>query len=104
MIQTVQTIADDDRELAQRAGEGDHAAFARLFERYRAGIFRFCDFMLGNSAAAEDIYQDIFIGFYRACRAGNEMTNVRGYLIAAARARCINALKLAGRRTPIDEL
>ena len=83
----------EDQELADRAGAGDHAAFGVLFERHKSGIYRFCLLMLGDQAQAEDIYQEVFINFYRACRTGQKMYNVRGYLMTAARTRCINAIR-----------
>jgi RNA polymerase sigma-70 factor (ECF subfamily) len=103
VIATARNLADEERELAARAGGGDHAAFSVLFERHKAGIYRFCLYMLNDAAGAEDIYQEVFINFYRACREGKEMTNVRGYLMTAARTRCLNALKASRRLTSIDD-
>ncbi|MBC8146168.1 MAG: sigma-70 family RNA polymerase sigma factor [bacterium] len=103
MIATVRHEAEEERELAARAGRGEHAAFAVLFARYKAGIYRFCLYMLNDAAGADDIYQEVFINFYRACREGKEMTNVRGYLMTAARTRCINALKSSRRLSSIDD-
>lgn len=103
VIATVRHEADEERELAARAGSGEHAAFAVLFERYKAGIYRFCLYMLNDAASADDLYQEVFINFYRACREGKEMTNVRGYLMTAARTRCINALKSSRRLTSIED-
>lgn len=59
--------------------------------------------MLGDQAAAEDIYQDVFLNFYRACRAGEQVRNVRNYLITAARNRCLNTLRLSRRLTPLED-
>jgi RNA polymerase sigma-70 factor (ECF subfamily) len=103
VIATVRHQADEERDLAARAGQGDHAAFAVLFERYKAGIYRFCLYMLDDAASADDIYQEVFINFYRACREGKEMTNVRGYLMTAARTRCLNALKSARRLSSLED-
>lgn len=93
----------DDQELAARAGAGDHAAFGVLFERHKSGVYRFCLLMLGDQAMAEDIYQEVFINFYRACRTGQTMYNVRGYLMTAARTRCINAIRSAKRIADLDD-
>jgi RNA polymerase sigma-70 factor (ECF subfamily) len=103
VIATARHQVDEERELAARAGRGEHAAFSVLFERYKAGIYRFCLYMLDDAATADDIYQEVFINFYRACREGKEMTNVRGYLLTAARTRCINALRSSRRLTSIDD-
>jgi RNA polymerase sigma factor (sigma-70 family) len=103
VIATLRQQTDDERELAARAGRGEHEAFAVLFERYKASIYRFCVYMLNDAASADDIYQEVFINFYRACREGKEMTNVRGYLMTAARTRCLNALKSSRRLTSIED-
>jgi RNA polymerase sigma-70 factor (ECF subfamily) len=89
--------------LAERAGRGDHAAFGVLFERHKGRIYRFCLLMLGDEAGAADIYQEVFINFYRACRDGRTMHSVIGYLITAARTRCLNAIQAARRTTSLDD-
>ena len=103
MIATVRQTTHDDQLLAEQAGKGDHAAFTTLFERYKGRIYRFCLLMLGDEDAASDIYQDVFIRFYRACREGQVMYNVRGYLVTVARTRCISALRERKRLTSMDE-
>lgn len=103
MIATAQPTSNDDQLLAERAGRGDHAAFNVIFERYKARIYRFCLLMLGDEAAAADIYQEVFIRFYRACREGQRMYNVRGYLVTVARTRCVSAIRDRKRTTSFDE-
>jgi RNA polymerase sigma-70 factor (ECF subfamily) len=104
IVTELQTRAIEEQQLAQRAGEGDHEAFNALFERYRTGIYRFCLLMLGDAAAAEDVYQEVFLNFYRACRRGQTMQSVRGYLVASARTRCLNDIRLATRTTDFSSL
>jgi len=95
--------ANDERLLLERTGAGDHSAFNVLFERHKSSVYRFCLLMLGDQAAAEDIYQDVFLNFYRACRAGDHVRNVRNYLITAARNRCLNLLRSTRRLAPLEE-
>lgn len=97
LTDTSQSMTLDERTLAQQAGAGDHHAFELLFSRYKNALYRFCLFMVGDQAVAEDIYQEVFLNFYRACRAGRDMHNVRGYLITAARSRCLNHLRTSNR-------
>jgi len=104
VIATATDRRDEDRELAARAGAGDQGAFTILFERYKAGIYRYCLLMTGIQVMAEDIYQEVFISFYRACRDGTTMFNVHGYLIRSARNRCLNALQRSGRTVSIDDI
>ena len=102
MLVTSHNIEYEEQELAKQAGNGDEGAFRLLFERYSQRIFRFCLLMLGDKDAAEDIYQDAFIALLRACREGKPMYSVGGYLIATARSRCLNYLKVSERTTPLS--
>lgn len=103
MIVIERPTVNDDQILAERAGQGEHAAFNTLFERYKGRIYRFCLLMLGDEAAASDIYQEVFINFYRICREGQTMHSVQGYLITAARNRCLNAIKAKQRFASMDD-
>ena len=94
----------EDQELAAQVSAGDHAAFSKLFERHKSGIYRFCLLMIGDEAIAKDVYQEVFLNFYRACRAGQVMYNVHGYLITAARTRCLNALRSIHRTISLDDM
>jgi len=103
VIATARPTVNDDQQLAEQAGRGNHASFTVLFERYKGRIYRFCLLMVGDEAAAADIYQEVFINFYRACREGQVMHSVVGYLITAARTRCLNAIKTSQRFASIDD-
>lgn len=94
----------DDEVLVEQIRAGDHSAFTKLFQKYKAGIYRFCLLMLGEAQAAEDIYQDIFLNFYRNCREGQPIRNVRHYLFGAARNRCLRQLQIARRVEPLPDL
>lgn len=94
----------EDQELAARVGTGDHAAFTRLFERYKSSVYRFALLMTGDQSTAEDIYQEVFLNFYRICRTGQVMHNVRGYLMTSARRGALNAIKLSQRNVPIESI
>jgi RNA polymerase sigma-70 factor (ECF subfamily) len=94
----------DDRTLADRVCAGDHAAFTMIFERHKNRIYRFCVLMLGDEVAAQDVYQEVFVNFYRACREGRDMYNVVGYLITSARTRCINSMRTLHRNASLDDV
>lgn len=95
--------ATDERLLLERTHAGDHAAFNILFERHKAKIYRFCLLMLGDEAATDDIYQDVFLNFYHACRQGEIIRNVRNYLVTSARNRCLNFLRISQRHVALDD-
>jgi RNA polymerase sigma-70 factor (ECF subfamily) len=54
-----QPQADD--ELILLVASGDREAFAGLYRRYRADVYRFAAHMSGSAAVAEDIVQDVFV-------------------------------------------
>ncbi len=96
-------ISTEEQELTNRVREGDAEAFRILFERYRLVLYRFCNLMVNDRAAAEDIYQETFIVFYETCCKGEKIQNVRGYLITIARNRCLNLLRDRQRSISLEE-
>jgi RNA polymerase sigma-70 factor (ECF subfamily) len=55
-----------DEELMLRFGGGDAAAFDALYERHRSGVFRYLLRQCGNRAAAEELFQDIWMNLVQA--------------------------------------
>ena len=62
---------ETDAELMLRVKAGDEASFDILLEKYRTPVVKFIQRMVQNSAAAEELAQDVFLRVYRA-RAGYE--------------------------------
>jgi RNA polymerase sigma-70 factor (ECF subfamily) len=50
-----------DAELVRRTAEGDANAFAALYRRKRADVYRFALHMTADTAVAEDVVQDVFM-------------------------------------------
>jgi len=96
-------MQDEESVLIQRVAAGDDSAFAILFERYKSPVYRFCAMILGDRATAEDVYQEIFLNFYRICRTGTQIGDIKRYLMAAARNRSLNALRIQNRYSTLDE-
>jgi RNA polymerase sigma-70 factor (ECF subfamily) len=65
-----------DDELISRISAGDREAFALLYRRYRADVYRFAAHVSGSPAVADDVVQDVFVAViedasgYRANRSG----------------------------------
>jgi RNA polymerase sigma-70 factor (ECF subfamily) len=55
-----------DRELVDRAREGDEAAFGQIVRRHQQRIHRLAIHLLRDRAEAEDVMQETFIRAYRA--------------------------------------
>lgn len=56
-----QLASRSDAELLQLALAGDEGAFLLLYEKLKAGIFRYAFFMTGSKSAAEEVTQEVFI-------------------------------------------
>jgi RNA polymerase sigma-70 factor (ECF subfamily) len=56
---------DSDVDLMSRAAEGDRDAFAALYRRHHATIYRFARLMTGSRQIAEDVVQDVFLALMR---------------------------------------
>ena len=56
----------EDQDLARRAGQGDHEAFAQLYETHFDKIFRYVVLKIRNQAEAEDMAQQVFIKAYES--------------------------------------
>jgi RNA polymerase sigma-70 factor (ECF subfamily) len=58
----------DDRELWQRVGAGDADAFAVLYDRYQALVYRFCFRRTADWGRAEDLTSAVFLEAWRKRR------------------------------------
>ena len=104
MVVATNNTGLEEQVLAERVGRGDQEAFGILFERHGPSIYRFCLLMLGDRAPAEDVYQETFVTLWRACRAGQTLFSIHGFLITVARRRCLNQLRIVHRETPLDDV
>jgi RNA polymerase sigma-70 factor, ECF subfamily len=91
------------QELLSRTAAGDHAAFAKVYERTHAHLFGFAFRMLGREQAAEDVLQEAFVSiwkaaaFYRSQVDGQELQPMT-WLIAIVRNEALDALRSRTRR------
>src|SRR5258707_2680606 len=71
MEMTPDFMSDKDRERAYEIElfrafmSGKREAFTKLYLRFRQRVFSYCLRMLGSSAEAEDLYQEVFIRVYQ---------------------------------------
>jgi len=89
-----------DSELVARAKTGDRAAFAIIYRRHGASLYRFARSLCG-AAAAEDIVHDVFVTFMRALdRYDSERAPLQPYLFGIARN--IARLRIRRARRTVD--
>ncbi len=60
-----QLAAVSERDLLSATRDGDADAFAALYDRYKAFVFRIANRMLGDADAAEDVVQSVFISLWK---------------------------------------
>jgi len=56
----------DEQDLIRRSAAGDGAAFEALVERKRTRVFWIAYHVLGDSEAARDVAQEVFLRLYRS--------------------------------------
>ncbi len=77
---------ETDDELLVRIRNGDEEAFATLYRRRQAAIYRFALHMSGSMPAAEDVVQDVFLVLLREeCGFDPGRGTLSGYLYGIAR-------------------
>ena len=82
-----------DRTLLTALRDGGSDAVVRLEHQFGHELQLFCQRMLGNAAAAEDVVQDVLT---RCCQLSQEHApdrSVRGWIYQLARNRCIDVLR-----------
>lgn len=91
------------QELLAQTARGDHAAFARVYERTHAHLFGLALRMLGREQAAEDVLQEAFVSIWKS--AGQYRSRIDGqdiqpmtWLIAIVRNKSLDALRARTRR------
>lgn len=57
--------APTDEALIERARRGEEEAFALVYRRHQASVYRFARAMTGSPSAAEDVVQDTFLALMR---------------------------------------
>jgi RNA polymerase sigma-70 factor (ECF subfamily) len=60
------TAGDSDKELVERAKEGDLRAFDMLVLKYQRRVFRLISRLIKNTSEVEDVAQETFIKAFRA--------------------------------------
>jgi len=81
---------ETDQGLLAAWQQGDVAAFERLYARHSPALLAYAIGMLGSRDAAEEVLQQVFIGFVAVSPRLPGNTNVRAYLFAGARNRIMN--------------
>ena len=95
---------DDDAALLWRYRNGDAGAFGVLYERHRLGLFRFLCGLCGDSALAEEIFQETWLSLIRSESVLREQVSFKTWLYQIARNRLIDQWRKQGRRQGLQEV
>jgi RNA polymerase sigma-70 factor (ECF subfamily) len=99
-------IAEQERDdvLLRRAAKGDEDAFTLLYRRHQAAMYRFALRMTGNTWAAEEIVQDVFMTLMRDPKKYDATRGPLGaFLYGVARNRVMKHLERLPREIPLEE-
>jgi RNA polymerase sigma-70 factor (TIGR02960 family) len=89
-------------DLVDRARAGDEQAFGELVGPYRRELQVHCYRILGSALDAEDAVQETLVAAWRGLAGFEGRASVRVWLYQIATRRCLNALRSASRRPPMD--
>ena len=89
-------------DLIARAQAGDEQAFGQLVEPYQRELQVHCYRILGSAQDAEDVVQETLLSAWRGLHGFEQRSSLRTWLYRIATSRCLNALRSARRRAPMN--
>ncbi|MEO3809553.1 sigma-70 family RNA polymerase sigma factor [Sphaerisporangium sp. B11E5] len=84
---------DADSSLAERFGQGDHAAFADMYDRFAAPMFAAALNLLGDRELAADAVQQAFVQAWQAASSFDPSRSLRPWLYAIVRRTAIDVYR-----------
>src|SRR5712692_2649261 len=97
------TEQERDDDLLRRAAKGDEEAFTLLYRRHQAAMYRFALRMTGNTWAAEEIVQDVFMTLMRDPKKYDATRGALGaFLYGVARNRVMKHLERLPREISLE--
>jgi RNA polymerase sigma factor (sigma-70 family) len=93
------SVGFEDRLLVWRLNRGDATALSRVYEKHRDDLLRLALSLLNDRAGAEDVVQDVFVGFAGAARTFRLTGSLKSYLATCTANAARNKLKATARRT-----
>jgi len=93
---------DQDAQLLDRVRRGDQQAMGMLYDRYSKVVYSVALRVLRDSASAEDVLQDVFLGLWRRPETFvSARGSLGGWLAVVARNRAIDTLR---RKRPSEQV
>ena len=88
------------QSLLTRAAQGEQEAFRELTDPYRRELQFHCYRILGSMQDAEDALQETLLSAWRGLSGYEGTASLRAWLYRIATNRCLDALRVLGRRSP----
>lgn len=98
MLTSTDRMPTDETSLLAAARAGSTDALGALYTRHAAAIFRLAHRMLGSTADAEDVLQDVFVGLPDALQRYEERGTFEPWLKRVAARYTLMKLRARGRR------
>lgn len=99
MIPSKATGRAEDLALVQRCRQGDLAAFESIYRTHAGRLYSVCCRMLGNTADAEDLLQDVFLTAHRKLDSFRGESALGTWLYRLATNLCLDYLRSRGARS-----
>ena len=105
MTGAASNVVSTDATLVSAIRSGDEQAMAQLYERYSAIVYSVALRVLGDTAAAEDILQEVFMQLWRTPGGfDSNRGSLPGWLAVIARNRAIDSLRKRRAETDITDV
>jgi RNA polymerase sigma-70 factor, ECF subfamily len=102
LLRAASDVASADASLVAAIRNGDEAAMAQLYDRYSGVVYSVALRVLGDTGAAEDILQEVFMQIWRSPDMFDASRgSLAGWLAVIARNRAIDSLR---KRRPEAEI
>ncbi len=79
--------------LASNIQSGSRAAFQEVFDRFFSPLCAFSYKYLQDKSEVEDMIQEVFVRFWEARKAFEDINAIKAFLYSSARNQCLNRLK-----------
>lgn len=92
-----------DQELAKDLQTGDDIAFVSLYNRYKQPVHVFCVKMLGDTDAAKDSVQEVFLKIYEHRQQLTHPERFKSWMFSIARNQCLTYLRKSRNNVELTE-
>ena len=95
--------ARSDDELVAGFQNGDEMCFNELVYRYKNILYQYILVMVRDEGAADDIFQEVFLNFYRRIKEYHPEGKLKSYLFTSARNRILNFFRDGNKMFSLDD-